>query len=118
MPQRLWIMVAGPYRTGARTHAERAANLRTLNRAAYEVFKRGHLPLVGVNAALPVIEAGGPDTYESVMMPLSLALAERCDGILRVGGASPGADAEVEIVRKAGGRGFGSLADIPSGAPS
>src|SRR5262245_37432292 len=99
----LWVMISGPYRTGARTDAERAANLSRLNAAAYEVFRRGHVPIVGVNLALPVIEAAGADRYDEIMMPLSLAAADRCDAVLRVGGASRGADDEVERIRARGG---------------
>jgi hypothetical protein len=46
-------MVSGPYTTGARARADRKRNLEALNRAAYEVFRRGHVPIVGVNLALP-----------------------------------------------------------------
>ena len=93
-------MVAGPYTAGGADAVRRAANLRMLNEAALAVFRRGHVPVIGVNMALPVIEAGGG--FDEVMMPLSLALAERCDACLRVGGESAGADAEVERFRAAG----------------
>ena len=100
----MWIMIAGPYSTGAKTQADREANLLTLNRAAYEVFSKGHVPIIGVNMALPIIQAAGPQMYDTVMMPLSLALADRCDAILRIEGLSSGADDEVERVRARGGR--------------
>src|ERR1041385_2178499 len=51
----MWIMIAGPYSTGARTPGERADNLQALNRVAVEVHRRGHLPIIGVNLALPMI---------------------------------------------------------------
>jgi hypothetical protein len=35
----MWIMIAGPYRTGARSQSDRDRNLRELNVAAYEVFR-------------------------------------------------------------------------------
>ena len=111
---RLWIMIAGPYTSGARSDAERAANLRVLNRAAYEVFRRGHVPVIGVNLALPIIEAAGPETFEEIMMPLSLAAAERCDAVLRIGGPSDGADQEVERIRLRGGRVYRSLEELPA----
>lgn len=78
----------------------REANLAALNQAALAVFRRGHVPVIGVNMALPVIAAGGD--FDEVMMPLSLALAARCDACLRVGGASAGADAEVAWFRDRG----------------
>jgi hypothetical protein len=109
----LWVMVAGPYRTGTRTESERAENLQALNRVAYEVFQRGHVPIVGVNLALPIIEAAGSEAYEEIMAPLSRAAADRCDAVLRVGGVSAGADEEVERVRARGGSVYRSLEELP-----
>src|SRR5687767_5181029 len=115
----MWIMIAGPYTAGAKTPADREANLLALNHAAYQVFRRGHIPIIGVNLALPVIQAAGPQMYDAVMMPLSLALADRCDAILRIAGLSRGADDEVDRVRARGGRVYLSVEEIPdvSGAP-
>jgi hypothetical protein len=113
----MWIMIAGPYSTGAKNDADREANLLALNQAAYQVFRRGHVPIVGVNLALPVIQAAGPQRYEAIMMPLSLALADRCDAILRIEGLSRGADDEVERVQARGGTVYHSAEEIPdSGA--
>ena len=109
----MWIMIAGPYSAGAKTHADREANLLALNHAAYQVFRKGHIPIIGVNLALPVIQAAGPEMYEAIMMPISLALAERCDAILRIGGLSRGADDEVERVRARGGCVYQSVEEIP-----
>lgn len=109
----MWIMIAGPYRHGTRTEEERAANLRAMNEAAVEVFRRGHTPVIGVNMALPMIEAAGEEAYDEIMMPLSLSLAERCDAVLRIGEASAGADAEVQRFLDAGKAVFGSLGEIP-----
>ncbi len=109
----MWIMIAGPYRSGAASEADRQRNLAELNRNALEVFRRGHTPVIGVNLALPIIETAGADDYEAIMMPVSLALADRCDGILRIGGWSPGADDEIERVRRRGGKVFRSLDEIP-----
>ena len=110
---RLWIMVAGPYSTGAADSEARAANLRALNEAAVAVFERGHLPVIGVNLALPVVEAAGPGSYEQIMMPVSLALAERCDAVLRIGGPSDGADQEVARFVARGLQVYRSLDALP-----
>ena len=109
----MWIMIAGPYSTGAKTDADREANLLALNQAAYQVFRRGHVPIIGVNMALPVIQAAGPQMFEAIMMPLSLALADRCDAILRIEGVSRGADDEVERVQGRGGHVYHSVEEIP-----
>jgi hypothetical protein len=106
-------MIAGPSRTHAASEAERARNLERLERAALAVFRKGHVPVVGVNAALPLISVAGASAYDEIMLPLSLALAERCDAVLRIGGASAGADAEVERVRRRGGRVYASLDELP-----
>src|SRR3712207_3983850 len=89
-------MVCGPYSSGAADAETRAANLDVLNRAAVAVFALGHVPVVGVNMALPMVAAdGGPDAEERLLLPVSVALVERCDACLRIGGPSAGADAEV-----------------------
>jgi hypothetical protein len=110
---RMWIMIAGPYSSGARTDEERAENLRAMNRVALDVFRRGHVPVIGVNLALPVIQVAGPGSFDELMMPLSLALAERCDAALRIGGPSAGADQEVERIRARGGAVYSSVDEIP-----
>lgn len=97
----LWVMIAGPYGSGAASDAERQANLQKLNETALAVFRAGHIPVIGVNNALPLIALAGNQSFNEIMMPLSLALAERCDACLRVGGPSKGADQEVERFKAA-----------------
>jgi hypothetical protein len=109
----MWIMVAGPYRSGGGDAAVRAARLAAMNRAALALFRLGHVPVIGVNMALPVIAAAEGDAFEEVMMPLSLALAERCDAVLRIGGPSGGADAEVQRFIAAGKPVFHTIEDVP-----
>ena len=111
----MWIMVAGPYRSGAADEAARAANLCVLNEAAVALLRAGHVPVIGVNMALPMIAAakGGDAAYREIMMPVSLALAERCDACLRIGGPSRGADDEVARFRNAGRPVYRALAEVP-----
>ncbi len=112
----MWIMIAGPYRSGAKTDAERQQNLDQMNRAAYALFRRGHTPIIGVNMALPIIQAnGGADVFDEVMMPVSLALTARCDAILRIGGPSQGADDEVARFHDVGKPVYTALDQVPSG---
>src|SRR4030095_8896421 len=99
----MWIMIAGPYKSGANSEADREQNLANLNRAAYELFRKGHVPVVGINCALPLIAGAGSGAYESIMMPLSLAMVDRCDAVLRLGGFCHGADEEVERKHRRGG---------------
>jgi diadenosine tetraphosphate (Ap4A) HIT family hydrolase len=113
-PRPLWIMVAGPYSSGAADAAARAANLAAMNRAALALARAGHVPVIGVNAALPLIElAAEPSAFDELMMPISLALADRCDACLRIGGPSHGADAEAARFRAAGKPVYLALADVP-----
>jgi hypothetical protein len=106
-------MVSGPYRSGAASAEARARNLAELNRAALALFRAGHVPVIGVNLALPLIEAAGEAAYDEIMMPLSLGLADRCDACLRVGGPSPGADQEAERFRASGRPVYTRLEDVP-----
>lgn len=111
----MWIMVAGPYRSGGADAAKRAENLAVLNAAALAVHRLGHVPVVGVNMALPILTAAGNDAaaYEEIVMPLPLTLADRCDACLRIGEASGGADAEVARFMTAGRPVFRRVGEIP-----
>jgi len=104
------IMVAGPY--SAPTAEGRAANLAAMNRAAAGVALMGHHPVIGVNAALPVLEAAGLPYSDPLMMTISLALAARCDGCLHIA-RSPGADREADLIRGNGRPVWTRLDDIP-----
>jgi hypothetical protein len=106
----LLIIVAGPY--SAPTAEGRAANLAAMNRAAAAVARRGHVPVIGVNAALPVLDAAGLPYSDPLMMTISMALAARCDGCLHIG-RSPGADREAEALRALGRPVWIRLEDIP-----
>jgi hypothetical protein len=110
----MWIMVAGPYRSGSSDPAIWVQNLRRLNDAAYQVFQKGHIPIIGVNLALPIIDSAGQEMYEPIMVPVSLGLTERCDAVLRIAGASRGADDEVKRFEDRGLRVFRSVDEIPS----
>ena len=46
-------MVAGPYRSHARSEDEAAENLARLNRHALAVIEKGHVPLIGVLGETP-----------------------------------------------------------------
>ena len=105
----MWIMVAGPYTTGAKDAAARAANLRVMNTAAWALHRQGHVPIIGVNMALPIVEVAGDEAFDEIMMPLSLALADRCDACLRIGGA----DEEMARFQASGRPVYRSLEDVP-----
>jgi hypothetical protein len=112
----MWIMVAGPYRSGSSDPARWSTNLSKLNEAALALMRAGHVPIIGVNLALPMIAAagGGEPAYEEVMTPLSLSLVDRCDACLRIGGPSKGADEEVRRFVAAGRPVYRELDEVPA----
>jgi len=114
----MWIMVGGPYRTGAKSAADRTANLQIMNQAALALLRKGHVPIIGVSMALPVIAAAGcgEAAEAAIMMPLSLALAERCDAFVRIGGPSAGADQEMARFTATGKPVFRAVEDVPARA--
>lgn len=110
MSAKLVVMVAGPY--SAPTAEGRAANLRRMNEAAAAVARRGHLPVIGVNAALPVLDAACLPHTDPLMMEISLALAARCDACVQIG-RSPGADREADAIRRLGRPVFEAIEALP-----
>jgi hypothetical protein len=104
------IGVAGPY--SASTEAKRQANLDRLNAAGARLLERGHVPVIGMNAALPVLaHARVRDPYASTMS-ISLAVIMACDALLLIG-ASPGADQERDIILSQGKPVYRSLEEVP-----
>jgi hypothetical protein len=103
--------VAGPY--SGDTPEQRQRNLDAMNEAAASVLKLGHIPVIGVNAALPVVECLGPDVdpYEAIMA-ISLALVDKCDAILMIG-ESAGANRERELIKRKGLPVYWDVNDIP-----
>jgi hypothetical protein len=104
------IVVAGPY--SAPTAEQRQKNLDAMNEAAVGVLGKGHIPVIGMNAALPVVEQAKLENPYRVIMDISLALAEKCDAILMIG-ESPGANMEREVFRRKGLPVYDGLNDIP-----
>jgi hypothetical protein len=115
----LMILVAGPYRSG--TDGDPAlvrANVDAMTVASLELFRRGHLPVMGEWFALPLIEAANaagiyPDADAEIFHPIAERVLARCDACLRIGGASEGADRMVRVARELGKRVFLDLGDVP-----
>ncbi|MFZ1320942.1 MAG: DUF4406 domain-containing protein [Ignavibacteria bacterium] len=93
------IGVAGPY--SADTEAERKDNLDAMNEAAAKILELGHIPLIGINAALPVVEKSNFENKYEAIMEISLAVIDKCEAILMIG-SSPGADRERDLVMSKG----------------
>jgi signal peptidase II len=91
----LRVAVAGPY--SAPTEAARQHNLDLLHAAAAAVAARGHVPVIGVEAALPQVGAlPESERYEAIMR-ISLDLVDGCDALLLLA-ESPGANRERDLV--------------------
>jgi hypothetical protein len=113
------ILVAGPYRSGTGDDPARiAANMRAMNDAALKIFRRGHLPVTGEALALPLIQTAGSTEigdgpFVEIFHPLAHRLLQHCDAVLRIGGASVGADEMVSTAHQLGIPVFFHLSDIP-----
>jgi hypothetical protein len=116
----LLILIAGPYRSGTGDDpALLARNLRRLEEAAWPIFAKGHVPMIGEWVALPVLASAGADGVadplaEQVMYPTAERLLQHADAVLRLPGESRGADQDVAIARERGLPVYHSLDELPS----
>jgi hypothetical protein len=115
----MMILIAGPYRSGTDDDALRMEqNLRALEAYALPLYRAGHLPVIGEWVALPLLrEAGskrvGDPVYDEILYPVAGRLIERCDAVLRIGGASKGADQDVRLAQERGLAVYYHLEDVP-----
>jgi hypothetical protein len=115
----LLILIAGPYRSGTGDDPDLlAANLRALEEAAWPVFRAGHVPMIGEWVALPVMRGAGSTgvgdaVSEQVLYPTAERLLQHCDAVLRLPGASTGADQDVRIARERGLPVYERMEDVP-----
>lgn len=113
------ILIAGPYRSGTGDDPQKMSeNLRRLEEAALPLFRAGHTPLIGEWLALPLMavagsKAVGDALYEEIAYPVAHRLLPRCDAVLRLPGASKGADQDVEIARARGLEVYFRIEDVP-----
>jgi hypothetical protein len=120
MNGRLMILVAGPYRSGTGGDPARIqANVEAMTRTSLELWRRGHLPVMGEWFALPLIEAAvavgsrEPDADAEIFHPVAEAVLARCDGCLRIGGPSEGADRMVGTARRLGKSVWLGIDEVP-----
>ena len=115
----LMILVAGPYRSGTGDDPEKMQrNVRLMEAYALPLFRAGHLPVVGEWLALPLVALAGSrevgdEAFNEIFHPIAERIVERCDAVLRVGGASQGADLMVRLAEDRHLRVFGRLAEVP-----
>ena len=115
----LMILVAGPYRSGTNDNPVLiAANVKAMNDMALYLYEMGHLPVLGEWFALPLIEAAGStqtgdEIFNKIFHPSAIRLIDHCDAVLRIGGASKGADEMVSTGRSKGKMIFMDKSEIP-----
>lgn len=115
----LHILVAGPYRSGTNDNPKLIeANVKAMTDTALELYRMGHLPVLGEWFALPLIEAAGSKQtgdaiFNELFHPVAIRLLDHVDAVLRIGGASSGADEMVRIGQEKGKRIFYNKTEIP-----
>jgi ADP-ribose pyrophosphatase len=115
----MMILIAGPYRSGTGDDPEKmATNVQFMESFALPIFRLGHIPVLGEWFALPLLHLAGSkqvgdEAYQEIFHPIAERLLEKCDAVLRIGGASAGADLMVEVARKIGLQIYANLEQIP-----
>jgi ADP-ribose pyrophosphatase len=117
-PQGMMVLVAGPYRSG--TGGDPALverNVAAMEACVMPLYRLGHLPVLGEWLALPTARLAGSEregdaVFDALFHPHALRLLARCDAVLRIGGASAGADLMAGTAESLGKRVFRSLDEI------
>ncbi len=113
------ILIAGPYRSGTNDDPKlMQQNLNKLESAALPLFRKGHVPMIGEWVALPLLHLAGStkpgdEAYEEILYPVAHRLLDKCDAVLRLEGASKGADEDVRIAKERGLPVYYNLEDVP-----
>jgi hypothetical protein len=104
----MMILIAGPYRGGTNDDPILIKkNLDNLESVALPLFRKGHIPMIGEWVALPLMHLAGSkeigdSIWDEIQYPVAHRLLEKCDAVLRLEGASKGADNDVKIARERG----------------
>jgi hypothetical protein len=114
----MMILIAGPYRSETNDDPVLIKkNVAAMEAFALPIFRAGHIPMLGEWLALPLVEIAGSkrigdEAFNEIFHPIAVRLLEKCDAVLRVGGASAGADEMVRVGRSLGLKIFSSLGEI------
>lgn len=115
----LLILVAGPYRSGTGDDPVRMeANLRQLEAAALPLFRAGHIPMIGEWVALPLAQQAGAQSpldpiSQEFLYPVAKRLLQHCEAVLRLPGASKGADEDVRLASERGLPIYYHVSEVP-----
>lgn len=114
------ILIAGPYRSGTNDDPKLIQqNMDNLEAMALPIFRKGHVPMIGEWVALPIMQQAGSKTigdevWTEVQYPVAHRLLKKCDAVLRIPGASTGADQDVQLAKEMGLKVFYGLDEIPN----
>lgn len=115
------ILIAGPYRSGTNDDLDlMKKNLDHLESVALPLFRKGHVPMIGEWVALPLMQLAGSSkpgdaAWEEIQYPVAHRLLHKCDAVLRLPGASKGADEDVRIALERGLKVYYSIEEVPAG---
>ena len=115
----MFILIAGPYRSGTGDDPDKmGANLAQLEEVSWPLFRAGHVPMIGEWVALPVWKAAGGGRigdalYDEIFHPVAGRLLKLVDAVLRLPGASTGADNDVRLASERGIPVYYRLEDVP-----
>lgn len=113
------ILISGPYRSGTNDDPVLIRqNLDRLEAVALPLFRKGHVPMIGEWVALPLIHLAGStrlgdEAWQEVQYPAAHRLLEKCDAVLRISGASKGADEDVRIALQRGLKVYYTIDEVP-----
>ncbi|MGF7006000.1 hypothetical protein J2X50_001475 [Aminobacter sp. BE322] len=116
------ILIAGPYRSGTGDDPiKMAENLSRLESVAVPLFRAGHIPMIGEWVALPLgrqagSKGAGDPLYDEFAYPVADRLLRHCDAVLRLPGASKGADEDVRLAVERGLKVYYDLSEVPGAA--
>ena len=110
MPRKrgLQILIAGPYRSGTGDDPGlMGRNVAAMEAVCLPLYAKGHMPVLGEWLALPMLALAGSthvgdSVYETLFHAHATRLLTHCDAVLRIGGASAGADQMVDVARSLG----------------
>ena len=93
-------------------------HLNNLESVALPLFRKGHIPMIGEWVALPLIHLAGSvkpgdAAWEEIQYPVAHRLLEKCDAVLRLQGASKGADEDVRVATERGLKVYYNIEDVP-----
>ena len=115
----MMILIAGPYRSGTNDDPDLIRqNALEMQSYALPLFRAGHIPVLGEWLALPLVHLAGSrrigdEAFNEIFHPIAERLLSKCDAVLRVGGASTGADEMVRIAQERGLKIYTKLDEIP-----